>query len=137
MNNQFVNLSDEEVTANKASIEAYAQAMEKGDMRTVASFYTEDAVLMPPNHPRIEGREAILTWLEKFPTMKEFNIVSMKVDGLGDLAVVVGNVSMALAPEGAPEPIRDTVKFIEVRRKQKDGSWLIAEDIFNSDLPLP
>ena len=35
------------------------------------------------------------------------------------------------------QPIQDHGKFIEIRRKQPDGSWLISRDIFNSDLPLP
>lgn len=137
MNYQFVSLSGEDVEANKASTDAYVQAMRNGDMRTVAAFYTEDAILMPPNQPSVEGRDAIRTWLETFPTLTEFNMVDLKIYGCGDLAYVVGKVTMALAPEGTPEPIQDALKFIEVRRKQEDGSWLIAEDIFNSDLPLP
>ena len=48
-----------------------------------------------------------------------------------------GAYSLTIQPEGAPESIRDTGKYIEIRRKQQDGSWLIAIDIWNSDLPLP
>ena len=35
---------------------------------------------------------------------------------------------------GAP---KDEGKFVEVWRRQNDGSWLIADDIFNSDVPVP
>jgi uncharacterized protein (TIGR02246 family) len=130
-------LSDEDVAANKASLDAYVQAIRNEDWTAVAAMYTEDAVLMPPNQPIVQGREAILTWLEAYPTLTEFNLTIMEIDGCGDLAFIVGTVSMTIAPEGAPEPIQDTGKFIEIRRKQEDGSWLIAVDMFNSDLPLP
>jgi ketosteroid isomerase-like protein len=35
------------------------------------------------------------------------------------------------------EPQRDRGKYIEVWRRQTDGSWLIADDIFNSSEPAP
>jgi len=130
-------LIDEDVAANEAITDAYVQAVRTEDWMAVAALYTEDAVLMPPNQPIVQGREAILTWLEAFPTLTEFNLIAKEIDGCGDLAFVVGIVSMTTAPEGAPEPIQDTGKFIEIRRKQEDGSWLIAVDMFNSDLPLP
>jgi uncharacterized protein (TIGR02246 family) len=130
-------LSDEDVAANEAITDAYVQAVRTEDWTAVAALYTEDAVLMPPNQPIVQGREAILTWLEAFPALTEFNLIAKEIDGCGDLAFVVGTVSMTIAPEGAPEPIQDTGKFIEIRRKQEDGSWLIAVDMFNSDLPLP
>ena len=130
-------LSDEDVAAIKASIEAYVQGVNSEDWTTVSALYTEDAVLMPPNQPIVQGREAILTWMEAFPTLTEFSLIDVEIDGCGDLAFVSGTLSMMIAPEGVPEPIQDTGKFIEIRRKQVDGSWLIAVDIFNSDLPLP
>jgi ketosteroid isomerase-like protein len=43
---------------------------------------------------------------------------------------------MTITPEGVPEPIHDQGKFIEIHRRQSDGSWLIMMDIFNTDLPM-
>lgn len=130
-------LSDEDVAAIKASTEAYMQAARSEDSAARAALYTEDAVLMPPNQPMVQGRAAIQEWSEALPTEMEFNLTVEEIDGRGDLAFVRGTYSLAVVPEGAPEPIKDTGKFIEIRRKQEDGSWLIAVDIFNSDLPLP
>jgi ketosteroid isomerase-like protein len=50
---------------------------------------------------------------------------------------VLGTYTMTIVPPGAPGPVNDSGKYVEVRRKQSDGSWLIAVDIFNSDLPAP
>jgi ketosteroid isomerase-like protein len=40
---------------------------------------------------------------------------------------------MTVHPDGAPGPVEDQGKFLEIRRRQPDGSWLLAVDIFNSD----
>jgi hypothetical protein len=40
---------------------------------------------------------------------------------------------MTLHPEGAPRPVEEIGKYIEIRTRQADGSWPIAADIFNSD----
>ena len=38
---------------------------------------------------------------------------------------------------GAPGPIDEQGKFLQVYRKQGDGSWKMTREIYNSDLPLP
>ena len=69
--------------------------------------------------------------------MTAFKANNVIVDGRDDLAYVVGTYTMTIVPPGAPGPINDSGKYVEIRRKQSDGSWLIAVDIFNSDLPTP
>jgi hypothetical protein len=44
---------------------------------------------------------------------------------------------MAITPPGALAPVKDSGKFVTVVRKQRDGRWLGAVDMFSSDLPLP
>jgi ketosteroid isomerase-like protein len=43
---------------------------------------------------------------------------------------------MTLTPVGAA-PIENRGKYIEIWRKQADGSWKILRDVYSSDLPLP
>jgi len=50
---------------------------------------------------------------------------------------VRGTWTLAIAAAGRTPAIEDHGKFLEVRRKQADGSWLMVADIFNSDVPLP
>ncbi len=60
----------------------------------------------------------------------------MEIAGRGDLAYVRGTYKLKIVLEGH-DPIPDTGKYIEIRKKQADGSWLLYRDIFNSDVPLP
>lgn len=73
--------------------------------------------------------------MTSFPPIGEFRLTAEEVDGRGDIAFVSGTYAMTLTPPGASEPIKDTGKYVEIRRKQTDGRGLIAVDIFNSDLP--
>lgn len=134
-------LAQADVAAIRESTNAFAKAALAKDFATVAGLYTEDAVVNPPMEPAVKGRAAIRAWFEKFPPLTEFKPSIVKVEGRGDLAYVLGNVSMTLLPPGAPAPVKDSGKYVEIRRKQADGKWLIAVDIFNSDAqpapPLP
>ena len=103
----------------------------------VAALYTDDAVASPPHAPGLKGRAAIKAWLEQLPPMTAFKANNVIVDGRDDLAYVVGTYTMTIVPPGAPGPINDSGKYVEIRRKQSDGSWLITVDIFNSNLPTP
>jgi hypothetical protein len=38
---------------------------------------------------------------------------------------------------GAPAPFDEQGKFLQIYRKQSDGSWKMTREIYNSDLPLP
>jgi len=130
-------LSDEDVAAIKASTEAYVQARISSDWAALTAFYTEDAIVMPPDAPIAQGRDAIQTLFEASLPVTEGNLTAEEIDGRGDIAYVRGTGSFLVQPEGAPEPIRWTGKYIEIRRKQENGLWLIAIDIWNSDMSLP
>jgi uncharacterized protein (TIGR02246 family) len=130
-------LSEEDVAAIKASADVFVEAVLAGDWAAFAALYTEDAVFMPPNGPVVEGRVAIQAFLEPFPSITQYEATIVQIDGRGNLAFVRATYSETYIVEGTPEPIHDTGKFVEIWRKQPDGKWLIAVEIWNSDLPLP
>jgi len=130
-------LSEEDVAAIKASSAAFVEAVLAGDWAAVAAFYTEDAVLMFPSEPVVEGRMAVQAFFELFPSVTQFEPTIVQIDGRGDLAFVRATYSMTILVEGTPEPTHDAGKYVEIWRKQPDGKWLLAVDISNSDLPLP
>ena len=129
-------LSAEDLAAHEATTQAWVNAVLAGDFAAVAATYTEDAVMMAPNSEAIVGRAAIQTFFESFPPISSMELLATEVEGVGDLAYVRGSYTMTVAPEGA-DPISDTGKYIEIRRKQADGTWLLSRDLYNSDLPLP
>jgi len=109
------------------------------DAAGLASLYTNDAVLMPPNQAAVTGNQAIESWFQttfdQFTT--EFTVASEELEVVGDWAFDWGAYMTALTPKAGGEPTEDRGKYIVILRKQVDGSWRIARDIWNSDNPPP
>lgn len=126
-------LSDDDKKGIQAVTDRWLDAMRKGDTLAVAAQYTEDGMLFPPNAPAVQGRSAIAHFLGQFPKITSFDISLKEVEGHGDLAYTRGTYEVKLVPPGAKSPIKDSGKFMEIRRKQADGSWLVQRDIWNSD----
>ena len=60
-----------EIEAIKGLYPPWKACLLEQDFEGVASFYTEDAVVMPPNQPTIRGRAEVKSWLESFPKVTE------------------------------------------------------------------
>jgi uncharacterized protein (TIGR02246 family) len=130
-------LSEEDVAAIKASTDSFVEALLAGDWAAFAALYTEDAVVMPPNVPVVEGRVDLQAFLEPLSRFTQVELTIVQIDGRGDLAFVRATYSETYSVEGTPEPIHNTGNSVTIWRKQADGKWLIALDISNFDLPLP
>ena len=128
-------LSPADVTKINEVSQIWVKALLAKDWATMAAQYTEDAVLYPPNEPAVKGRPAIRTWSAGFPPVTDCKVNIVKAEGRDDLAYVLGTFTMTIAVPGAP-PVKDSGKFVEVRRRQPDGRWLLAVDMFSSDLPV-
>ena len=131
-------LSDEDKQNIRAVDEAWARAAKAGDGQAIAGLYATDAVLLPPGEPLVKGEAAKKYWVDfanGFSGPTELN--TMSVEGGGNVAAAVGTYRMALTPRksGAkPLPVEEG-KYIEVLKRQDDGSWKIAYDIWNPNAP--
>jgi ketosteroid isomerase-like protein len=100
-------------------------------------YYSPDAIVMPPNQGVVQGHEAIIAFFEEFPPFTDLTFTTVEVDGAGDIAYVYGIYSMLVMLPDEEEPVPDNGKYIEIWKRQANGSWKLALDIFNSDVPLP
>lgn len=120
--------------ANKKWLEAIVAK----DAATIGALYAEDGQLMPPNAPKMSGREAIQKgWGDMMgaPGMSlVFETEKFTFAKSGDLAVDVGTYTFT-SGEGAAA-VTDTGKFV-VTWTKRDGKWLVLTDMFSSDLPPP
>ena len=127
-------MSRKEIEARE---DTWVEAFNGGDASGVARHYREDARLMPPNSDVLEGRPAIEGFVKEFLQMKPVITFSLiTVHETPDMCAAIGRYGMELHPPGAGAQA-DAGKFIEIWTRQSDGSWLISDDIFNSDLPAP
>ena len=128
-------LTDGDKTAIRAALDTFVANVRARRDSANALLYTEHGAFMPPNTGIVEGRAAIRAWIAAFPPTTDFSLTPIEIDGRGDLAYVRGTYSFKLVGPDGHQVGEDHGKFVEIRRKQPDGEWLIAVDIFNSDVP--
>lgn len=107
------------------------------DLEGTVAYYTDDAVLLPPNEAIANGKQAIrAVWAPLLGpgTSISWQASKVEVARSGDLAYITGAYQLTMKdPQG--NPVNDRGKFVEVWKKQADGKWKVVADIFNSDLP--
>jgi len=113
-----------------------------GHADSIAEFYAADAVIMPPNTATMKGKDAIRAFFATINTIDPrptLTLRSERVVASGTVAHEVGRWHWAF-PAGAKlppgTPSVDSGKYV-VRWEQQNGTWLMVDDIWNSDTPLP
>jgi uncharacterized protein (TIGR02246 family) len=133
-------LSAEDVAAIRAVDSTFAGAMGAGDPAGVAAIYLPDAHLLPPNQGAVKGREAIQQFFAGLLGAYQVTIAvsADEIEGRGDLAYARGHYTLEGTPKatGVP-PLREEGKFLEVLRRQADGTWRYAADMYSPNLPVP
>ena len=131
-------LNDEAASAVRAKAEAFMVAVQGSDFSAAAETMSEDVIIMVPNQESLVGRTAWRDWVSSMNiTVTDYQLGIDDIEARGDLAFVRGTFSEILAVEGMEEPIVGNGKYLQIWRKQPDGSWLVAVDCWNSSLPLP
>lgn len=124
-------LSDQDLRAIQAVSDRFPGMMMNKDFDELPKIYTEDAVLMPPDHGSVSGHAEIAEFLGSFPPLTAFDIFVDEIEGAGDIAYVRGSFRMEMVPEPGADSVEQRGQYLEIRKKQEDGSWLLARDIFN------
>lgn len=120
-------LSEAEVTAIKKAFETASEALGAADWPVWSAFWAEDAVLMPPNHPRIEGLEKIRKFVQAdLSNLKAFKPSDWTFEGRGDMAVVTTAMEWTFKDGTAK-----TGKQMVLMAKDADGAWRAQKVIYN------
>ena len=113
-----------------------AECFKSGDADKLALMYADSAKLSPNGLNFVYGRDSIRAfWAEDFKTSKvvEMDTKVMTIDGNSDVIYETGiTTSKIIYMDTMYIP---TVKYINVWRKQTDGSYLLDIDFWNKPKP--
>ncbi len=132
-------LGDVAKKAIQKHIDAMTQAFNSGDLDALMDEISEDAVWMVPDLPLLIGKKAIRAFYEPIinsNTTFSGGILPDNQELLisGDLAVYRAVLEGTITPADGTNPIKISNKFLNVIRKEADGSWKHLWDIMN---PIP
>ena len=119
--------------ADKSWAESDANKM----MENFYDYVLSDAIILAPHAPIAEGEDCFAIF-EKMYALPGFSLnwqaTSSEVSSSGDLGYTIGTYELSFdGPDEAP--IVDSGKYITVWKKQTDGAWKVAVDMFNTNLP--
>lgn len=104
------------------------------DLDKTVSYYSDDAIVLPPNMASATTKEAIRNvWKDMIASASSVNwkATRAEVAKSGDMACVSGTYEVTMN-----DGTNDRGKYLEVWEKQADGKWKCGADTWNSDLPL-
>lgn len=109
------------------AVHRYVAASNSGDAEALMELYAEDAVLLPPDHEPVMGRQAIGEFWSQ-GTDQGLEVTTLRVDTDGKIGYLVGRYNLPATDE---DPA-DSGKYVMCLRRQRDGSWKLTADIWNS-----
>lgn len=128
-------LSDADVTAIRALGQEFTQAIVTHDYDKVVALHTDDVAWMAPGAPAALGPAALRQSLENGVQALSFVITPAHTEGVGSLAYDRGGYTYTGVI--GSDTVTAAGKYVQVLRRQADGSWRIALAIWNDDAPPP
>ena len=119
-------------------LDAYATALNDGDLDRWMALWINEGVLMAPDSPPRVGKEQI--WEAIQPLFDGFITSSMvihteKVQILGDQSYAYGTYTFERIPKEGGVRMSYSGKFLDILAKQADCSWKFAIDCHNFNEP--
>ena len=103
------------------------------DLDKTVSFYADGAIVLPPNQAAVMTKTGIRElWKGLLDSLTDISWTTTRVEvsKSGDMAFLIGTYELTMT-----SGTKDKGKYCEVWKKQPDGKWKVATDMFSSDLP--
>jgi ketosteroid isomerase-like protein len=113
-----------------------ATASDGHDIERILSYWTEDAVVLPPGLPPIVGK----------PALRQYVLASLQIPGFRiswtstdvtfspdrNLAYLFSHNAVTMnGPDGTPATTKG--RAVTIWRRESDGEWRCAVDIWNAE----
>ena len=115
----------------------WAALSSKGeDVDRILSFWTDDARVIAPGLPAFTGKTALRSYVEGALAIPGFHITwitsEARLSPDGQLAYLLSTNAVTIGgPEG--QPVTTSGRAVTVWRRESDGTWRCAVDIWNDE----
>ena len=113
-----------------------ALASTGGEVDRILAFWTDDALVYPPGMPALQGKGAIRAYVEGALAIPGFHITwtstdaSLSPDGRWGYLLSTNTIT-APGPDG--QLVTTPGRAVTVWRRDPEGDWLCAVDIWNAE----
>lgn len=115
----------------KQEVKKFSTDLKKGDSTALASYYSSDAIVMPPNMRSVMKKDIASLWGEAIRMgVKDITLNVTEVTGNENLLLEVGTYEMY----GDNNMLLEKGKYMSALKKEND-SWKVFRDIWNTNEP--
>lgn len=126
--------------AIRESEAAWVKAFATKEPQKAAAFYADDADSMLPDTPLMAGRTAIVAGMKSELGDPNFSLVfapaKVEIAKSGDIAYTQGAFKYTTTDPKTRKRVGQAGNYVEVYKKQPDGTWKVQEDIATEETPL-
>ena len=126
--------AEDAVGAIKALDREFMESVAAKDAARVAAFYTDDARILMPGQPVINGKSGILAfWKASLGgPVQSITLDTTHIEVSGNLAYAFGSNRILLKEAG--EVVREEQgKYVAVYRREPAGGWKVVADSYSND----
>ena len=129
--------AEAEKEAIRGVVDDVVAAVNRGKASELAALFTEDAMRMPPNGPSSTDRKAVETQYQALFDRSTVKVIlePREIEVTGDWAYMWGTYDILATPKDGGDAMKDVGKFLDILRKQPDGTWQYHRHIWNADAP--
>lgn len=130
--------TEADIEAIKNVIQQEITAVNAGDLESFLEVFAPDVEIIPPNQPAVRGEQA-RQWARNFMGQVAIQVAysNEEFTVAGDIGVHRCSLDATFSPKDGGDSIQERGAGIHILRRQPDGSWKIAWDIWNTDAPPP
>jgi uncharacterized protein (TIGR02246 family) len=120
--------SDEQAIRNL--METWVRATAAGDLQTVLTLMSDDAVFLVPGQPPMQGKNAFASTFQAVTSVARIEAVSdtQKIQVEGDFAWCWNHLSLTITPRNGGQPLRRAGYTLSVLRREPGGNWVVIHD---------
>jgi len=126
-----------DVAAIMKADSAWDKASEVKSVEGWLSFYTDDAIMMPPGEPVCKDKASRETSIKNMFTIPgvslRFQDSKVEVSRMGDMGYAAGAYQFSYN-DAKGNAIKENGKYCETWKKQPDGNWKCIVDVWNADV---
>ncbi len=132
---QVIRSEREDIASITAISKARADAFNQANAAAIAAHFAEDVLLMAPDKPILKGKAAVQTYYQHIFDEYETGLKSYyeEVKVSGELAYGRGFAEVTLTPKRGGQTLTSTAKYINIMKREADGTWKTTHDIWNSN----
>ncbi len=131
-----INLDSEKARLFRRDAEWAASVSEGRNVERILSYWTDDAVVMPPGSPAVVGKTALSDYVKASLRIPGFKLTwtssEVKFSPDGNLAYMFGRNAVTVNDQKG-KPITTEGRGVTIWRREPDGQWRCVVDIWNAE----